>query len=143
MREGKYCAGSFDQKLVDACAVMYRNWNPASAPQWVTCIPSLTHPDLVPDFARRLAHALGLPFFACVRKLRANRPQKAMENSSMQVRNLDGVFGTDTMPAGPCLLVDDMVDSRWTFTVVAALLRQAGCPAVHPLALALATGSDS
>ena len=40
-------------------------------------------------------------------------------------------------PKGPCLLVDDMVDSRWTFTVAAAVLRQAGCGAVFPLALAL------
>jgi ATP-dependent DNA helicase RecQ len=37
---------------------------------------------------------------------------------------------------GPVLLVDDIVDSRWTMTVVAALLRQAGCGPVYPLALA-------
>jgi ATP-dependent DNA helicase RecQ len=34
------------------------------------------------------------------------------------------------------LLLDDIVDSRWTFTVVAALLRQAGSGPVFPLALA-------
>ena len=43
----------------------------------------------------------------------------------------------DAVPKGPSLLVDDMVDSRWTFTVAAAVLRQAGCGAVFPLALAL------
>ena len=37
---------------------------------------------------------------------------------------------------GPVLLVDDMVDSRWTFTVAAPLLRAAGCSAVFPYALA-------
>ena len=39
--------------------------------------------------------------------------------------------------AGPVLLVDDLVDSGWTMTVAARLLRQAGAPAVLPLALAL------
>jgi ATP-dependent DNA helicase RecQ len=34
------------------------------------------------------------------------------------------------------LLIDDMVDSRWTMTVIAALLRQAGSEPVFPVALA-------
>jgi ATP-dependent DNA helicase RecQ len=37
----------------------------------------------------------------------------------------------------PVFLVDDMVDSRWTFTVLAALLRKAGSGPVYPVALAL------
>jgi ATP-dependent DNA helicase RecQ len=39
---------------------------------------------------------------------------------------------------GPVLLVDDLVDSRWTMTVAGALLRRAGAPAVLPFALAAA-----
>ena len=62
-----------------------------------------------------------------------------MLNSFQQARNLDGAFiiDEDMIPESPVLLLDDMVDSRWTITVIAALLRQAGCPAVFPLALAL------
>src|SRR5690625_5178840 len=37
---------------------------------------------------------------------------------------------------GPVLLVDDLVDSRWTLTVAARELRLAGADAVLPLALA-------
>ena len=37
---------------------------------------------------------------------------------------------------GPVLLVDDLVDSRWTLTVAARALRQAGADAVLPFALA-------
>ena len=37
---------------------------------------------------------------------------------------------------GPLLLVDDLVDSRWTMTVAARALRRAGAPAVLPFALA-------
>jgi len=136
---GKYKAGHFDDELVAAAAELIREWRPAPAPEWVACIPSLNRPALVPDFARRLAGALGLPFQPCIRKVKANPPQKEMENSFHQARNLDGVFAVDgaAMPGGPCLLVDDITDSGWTFTVAAALLRKAGCAAVFPFALAL------
>jgi ATP-dependent DNA helicase RecQ len=33
------------------------------------------------------------------------------------------------------MLIDDMVDSKWTFTVVGALLRKAGSGPVLPVAL--------
>ena len=42
-----------------------------------------------------------------------------------------------TFPTGPVLLVDDLVDSRWTLTVAARELRRAGATAVLPFALAL------
>ena len=41
---------------------------------------------------------------------------------------------------GPVLLVDDRVESGWTMTVAAKLLREAGAPAVLPLVLAVTTG---
>lgn len=136
---GKYEHDRFGDDLVAACVEMIEKWKPSPALQWVTCITSLNRPELVPDFSRRLALALGLPFHLCLRKSRPNQPQKEMQNSFQQARNLDGVFATDGAPVlmGPCLLVDDMVDSGWTFTVAAALLRRAGCQAVYPLALAL------
>jgi len=47
-----------------------------------------------------------------------------------------------TMPkgelAGRVLLVDDLVDSGWTMTMVTRELRRAGAPEVLPLALAVA-----
>jgi len=136
---GKYQTNRFSDELVAACVEMLQAWSPDPAPQWVTCIPSLNHPELVPDFAARLATALGLPFVPCIGKTRANSQQKFMENSYQQVRNLDGAFNIDLDPKDyqPCLLVDDMIDSGWTFTVASALLRQVGCSAVYPMALAL------
>ncbi|CAK8723870.1 ATP-dependent DNA helicase RecQ [Candidatus Electrothrix laxa] len=136
---GKYQTNRFSDELVTACVEMLRAWSPDPSPQWLTCIPSLNHPELVPDFAARLANALGLPFALYIEKAHANRQQKEMENSYQQVRNLDGVFKL-TIETGnytPCLLIDDMIDSGWTFTVASALLRQAGCSAVYPMALAL------
>lgn len=136
--QGKYRDNSFSDELVTACVEMLQIWAPDPVPGWVTCIPSLDRPDLVPDFAARLADALGLPFVPCVEQIRENRQQKEMENSFQQVSNLDGVFNiTDQCQEEPCLLIDDMVSSGWTFTVATALLRQAGCFGVYPLALSL------
>jgi ATP-dependent DNA helicase RecQ len=135
---GKYKTGKFDDRLVNACVEMILEWSPSPKPMWVTCIPSLKHPNLVPDFAERLASSLGLPYIPCISKIKDNSEQKLMDNSFQQAKNLDGVFSIDSnIRDTPCLLVDDMIDSRWTLTVAAALLRSAGCEAVFPLALAL------
>ena len=61
VRAGKYQDGRFADNLVDACVDMMRRWGPQPAPEWVACIPSRRHPNLVPDFAERLAIQLGLP----------------------------------------------------------------------------------
>ena len=66
-----------------------------------------------------------------------------MQNSAQQARNIDGSLALNGQPVphGPVLLVDDMVDSRWTLTVSAWLLRANGSGAVWPLALSQ-TGND-
>lgn len=100
-------------------------------------MPSFEHPTLVSDFAERLAAVLGWPFAPVVVKVRGNAPQKQQQNTTHQCRNLDGVFEIrGDLPNGPALLVDDVVDSGWTLTVVTALLRAAGCGLVWPVALA-------
>jgi ATP-dependent DNA helicase RecQ len=140
VRQGKYQDRRFANELVAACVRLVQEWDPQPAPVWVTCIPSLRHPSLVPDFARRLAAALNLPFHTVLEKT-ADRPeQKSMANSTQQARNIDGsmlVIG-GVIPSGPVLLVDDIVDSRWTFTVAAWLLRSRDSGDVWPLALAQA-----
>ena len=138
VRRGKYADGRFDEALVRASADLVRRWGPAPAPGWVAAIPSQRHPDLVPDFARRLAGALGLPYREVLSK-KGNRPeQKSMANSDGQARNVIGSLGVDeaAMLAEPVLLVDDVVDSRWTFTVAAWELTRRGCKTVWPFALA-------
>ena len=131
-------AGHFRDDLVHAAATMVKGrWRPEPAPTWVTCVPSNRHPELVPDFAHRLAVALNLPFRSVLSKVRDNRPQKEQQNRYHQSRNLDGAFGIEeNVETGPVLLVDDAHDSGWTMTVAAVLLRQAGSGPVYPLALA-------
>lgn len=143
VRHGKYHDKHFSDDLVAACVKMVHEWNPQPAPAWVTCVPSLRHPDLVPHFAKRLAAALGLPFHMVIAKTDARPEQKTMANSTQQARNIDGslALNSKAVPHGPVLLVDDMVDSRWTLTVSAWLLRQAGSGEVWPMALSQ-TGHD-
>lgn len=141
VKEGKFHTDRFKEDLVVGCARMIAEWRPDPAPRWVTCVPSLRRTGLVPDFATRLADRLKIPFVQCVQKLVQNSEQKEMQNSFLQAKNLDGVFEIQDaqLLEEPVLLVDDMVDSRWTFTVIAALLRRAGCPAVFPVALAMSS----
>jgi ATP-dependent DNA helicase RecQ len=137
-------AGHFRDELVEAVAEMIRDrWQPDPPPTWVTCVPSRTHPDLVPDFSRRLAQRLGLRFLPVVSKVRDNQPQKQQQNRFHQCHNLDGVFAVaQNIPRDAVLLVDDMVDSAWTMTIVAALLRRAGSGPVWPVALGMTSAGD-
>ncbi len=143
VRLGKYHYGRFSDDLVEACRQLFEQWGPDPVPVWVTCVPSRRHPDLVPDFSRRLAKALGLPFKPVLERTEDRPEQKTMANSTQQALNVDGslkVHDSLRVPGGPVLLVDDMVDSRWTLTVAAWLLRSHGSGEVWPLALAQAGG---
>lgn len=173
---GKYESGRFSEALVAAAAeLIQRTWRPAPPPQWVTAVPSARQAELVLDFARRLAAKLGLPFTPALHKRRDKPPQKEMQNSVQQLRNVLNAFQvteapaleppgaeittpgltrifqqlarrvTSTLgvapalPSVPVLLVDDMVDSGWTLTLVAVLLQRQGSGPVYPFALAKAS----
>jgi ATP-dependent DNA helicase RecQ len=81
---------------------------------------------------------MGLPFVETISIARKRPPQKTQENSVHQCRNLDGKFLIDeeSVQSGPVLLIDDIVDSRWTLTICAALLRKYNSGPVLPAVLA-------
>jgi ATP-dependent DNA helicase RecQ len=137
VREGKYHHQHFDDALVEESARRLQPVIQEKGIAWITNIGSLRHPDLVPSFARRLAQQLSLPYYVCQDNLRERPEQKTMQNSHHQVKNLLNTFTIQKdLPQAPVLLVDDIVDSGWTLTVVGYKLRQAGCEAVYPFALA-------
>ena len=143
VRNGKYRAGRFADALVGAGVDAVGKWAPEPKPEWVTAIPSRRHPELVPNFARRLSVGLGLPYRDVLGR-KSDRPeQKTMQNSDQQARNVIGSLAVErsAILSKPVLLVDDMVDSRWTFTVAARLLRVGGSGVVWPFALADAAGT--
>jgi ATP-dependent DNA helicase RecQ len=136
--------GRFGDDLVEACAQMIEErWSPQPQPTWITCVPSLRSEALVPDFARRLADRLGIPFIDAVSKVKETERQRNMMNSWQQSSNLDGAFraNPEQIQPGPVLLVDDVVDSRWSLTVIGALLREQGAGPVFPLVLASASAA--
>jgi ATP-dependent DNA helicase RecQ len=145
VRRGKQRDHHFEDQLVEAATrLIHDRWRPDPAPSWLTCVPSRRHQALVPDFARRLAARLGLPFVECIQKVRDTEPQKTRANSFQQVQNIAGAFVVDgaMVKPEPVLLIDDMVDSRWTFTVLTVRLRQAGSGPVYPFALADSSSED-
>lgn len=145
--EGKELENYFSDVLVEACVKMYQAWHLDPAPKWVTYIPSKRNPELVANFAKRLAEKLNLRFGQVLEKVKDNESQQNMLNSFQQVRNIDGAFEViiptreEDNQYAPCLLIDDIVDSGWTITLTSALLRQAGVSTVYPLVLANYTQS--
>lgn len=130
-------AETLPEEVVKASARLIREWGPKPAPGWVCYIPSSSHPDRARDFALRLATKLGLPLHAVVERVSPGQPQREMSNSAQQYRNIAGAFRiTPEVPAGPVLLVDDLVDSRWTLTVVGVALQEAGSGPVFPFTMA-------
>ncbi len=102
----------------------------------ITGVPSLRS-NIVQDFSARLAESLKLPFIDILEKV--NTPQqKEMENSSFQCANAYRSFFVKQRKMIPesVLLVDDMVDSKWTITVCGYKLMEAGVRHVFPFALA-------
>jgi len=134
--------GPFPDDLVSAAVDLIKRWNPQPAPAWITCIPSHRHPDLVPDFARRLAARLGIPFVPVLETAGKPAEQSSMANSAHQFRNVFDSLQIDApaVLASPVLLVDDIVDSRWTMAAASSLLGSLDCPAVFPFALAMRAG---
>lgn len=134
--KGKYEAKRFSDDLIAPAAQAISCVG--FKPDWVTWVPSLRDQNLVADFAKRLAIAIGVEPVGAIRKIKQNAEQKRMQNSTTQFRNIWNCFEVMETRKGNCLLIDDVVDSGWTLTAIAVKLRQAGCGEVMPFALASA-----
>ncbi len=141
VREGKYETLAYSDALVEAAARTVERSD--FRPEWLTWVPSAARPELVPEFARRLAARLDIPAVDALRRVRAGAPQKSMVVAEAQALNVWGSFEAASVPSGRCLLVDDIVDSGWTLTVAGMALRAAGSGPVMPLALATAKPRNS
>lgn len=136
IRDAKYKTGEFDTEVLDECLAMIGRWAPQPRPQWITWVPSSSGSQLVRDVAVSLGDRLGLPVIESLRRVADRPPQKTMENSCQQARNILGAFEVVDTRSGPVLILDDMVDSRWTFTILSNMLRRKRSGEVFPLALA-------
>lgn len=138
VRRGKYeNTQRFCEELVTKSANVLRPVIKEHKITAITCIPSLRS-TIVADFTKRLAKKLGFQFVQLLQK-NGRIQQKEMENSYFQCRNAWKSFklhpNISKVPSR-IILVDDIVDSKWTITVCGYLLTQAGCELVFPFALA-------
>ena len=128
----------FDDRLVKPFLKMIlSDWLDPDFDGVVVPVPSLRNPELVADFAERIADKLEVPCVRCLEKVIDTLPQKDMENSVYQQNNL--INSLRVKPGNyskMCLLIDDMIDSGWTLTIAAAKLYQAGFETVIPAVLA-------
>ncbi|MEV8326138.1 RecQ family ATP-dependent DNA helicase [Kitasatospora sp. NPDC056731] len=146
-------------EAVDALVAVLADWargpggwaGPATAdgtrlerPVGVVAMASSTRPQLVGSLGARIAEIGRLPLLGRIEYVDGRPPHGARSNSAQRLHSLAGAL---TLPpevaqavaeaGGPVLLVDDLVDSGWTVTVAARLLRRAGASAVLPLVLAV------
>ena len=137
VKQGKYSKQKhFCDELVGKSAEILRPFIREHKISHICCVPSLRS-DLVKDFSMRLADSLKLEFVDILIKTEA-RQQKEMENSAHQCANAYQSFfvkGDCDVPPN-ILLVDDVVDSKWTLTVCGYRLMEAGAERVYPFALA-------
>jgi ATP-dependent DNA helicase RecQ len=123
-------------------------WDWATRPTAVVSLPSRTHPQLIGSLAERIAQIGRLDHLGCLDytdQTWAATPAPHY-NSAQRLRT---VWETFTLPpplheavatqTAPILLVDDRIDTGWTMTIAAKLLREAGAPSVLPLVLSTST----
>ncbi|HLU75354.1 MAG TPA: RecQ family ATP-dependent DNA helicase [Nonomuraea sp.] len=134
--------GPMPDDMFAAVVKVLASWEWAQRPVAVVNVPSSTRPQLVRAFGERLAQVGRLSYLGEL-GYRSGPPGRQF-NSAKRVQ---AVRSTLAIPkdlgaavaacGGPVLLVDDRVETGWTMTLGAALIRHAGAPAVLPLALAV------
>ncbi|GAA1031145.1 MULTISPECIES: RecQ family ATP-dependent DNA helicase [Amycolatopsis] len=126
--------------VFDACVKVLAGWQWAQRPVAVVAIPSATRPQLVDSLALRLSAIGRLDYLG---ELTSAGPPPRQANSAQRLADLwrrlslpDDVAASVAQAQGPVLLVDDLIDTGWTMTLAARLLRRAGAEGVLPFALA-------
>jgi ATP-dependent DNA helicase RecQ len=134
-------------QLTEAVVKILAAWDWAQRPTSVVTMPSRTRPLLIGSLGQRIAAIGRLTYLGALGYATQEGPGPRRHNSAQRLASLwrSLVIPDDLRAAlegsdGPVLLVDDQIDTGWTMTVATALLRDAGAPAVLPLALATITG---
>jgi ATP-dependent DNA helicase RecQ len=110
-------------------------------------MPSRTRPVLITSLGERIAQVGRLPYLGSLGYAGPDGPGPRRHNSAQRLASLwhvltvpDDLRGALGRTTGPLLLIDDRIETGWTMTVAAQKLREAGAPAVLPLAFAVTTG---
>lgn len=136
--------GPASPELIRAGIAVLAGWGWSERPVAVVSVPSRRRPQLVGSFAQGIAQAGRLPYLGALEMPHGGGRGEPGGNSAYRLADVWEQFKVPEAWApgfaqhpGPVLLVDDLIDSRWTMTVAARALRQAGAAGVLPLALAV------
>ena len=141
--EGNPVDSVVTRSLGEGCIEVLKNWQwgPAGRPAAVLALASPVRPQLVQSLARGIAHIGHLEYLGMTTL--QDTPRFFGGNGVFRCADAlaccalsDSVVQSLAVNPRPVLLVSEMVDSRWSFTVIARLLRRAGATAVYPFALA-------
>ena len=125
--------------LVKAVIEVLGDWQPRA--EAIVYVESGRRPTLTSDFADGLSRYLRIPVagrFAIADPGVA--PGQGSANSAQRVAAVLRRYRLEgEVPAGPVLLLDDLVGTGWTLTVAARALREAGVTDVLPLTLGTET----
>ncbi len=131
--------------LVTAVVTVLAAWDWAARPAAVVSVPSRTRPRLVASLGERIAAIGRIPCLGSLAYASGTATPRQF-NSAQRLRTLwrdlvlpEPLANSVAQLTGPVLLVDDRIETGWTMTVAAKLLREAGAPAVLPLALGAAS----
>jgi ATP-dependent DNA helicase RecQ len=138
--------GPADSSVLAACVDVLREWRWDRRPQAVVSVPSRRRPLLVRSVASHLADVGRLADLGAL-ELTADAAPSGRHGGNSAFR-LAGIWESWRVPADmraaihdlgeqpTVLLVDDLIDSRWTITVAGRGLKRAGAAQVLPFALA-------
>lgn len=141
-----------DPTMAQAVVKVLRGWGQEGwagqgRPVALVSVPSRSKPLLVGSLARTLAEVGRLPYLGELSLEFGGPTGQRGGNSAYRLAGVWDQFSVGaelaaalaSYPGGPVLLLDDLVDSRWTLTVAGRALRQAGVDQVLPLVLAQAS----
>ncbi len=129
--------GPLADDIVNAMVAVLGRWRSTwdQRPTAIVPMPSRRHSEMIRHLAESIGRIGKLPVIELLETLGPPPPDNAPSGRKVEallggLRLLDAAkVPTD----GPLLLVDDTYRSGWTMTVAAAILRDAGAPAVMPL----------
>jgi len=134
---------SVPPNVLAACVRVLAEWSGAewgggARPVAVVAMPSRSRPQLVDSLARGIADIGRLPLIGSLGLVDGGPTGAPGGNSAFRLAGVWQRFSAADLdvPDGPVLLVDDLVDSKWSITVAARELRAAGASAVLPFVLA-------
>ncbi|WP_295017240.1 RecQ family ATP-dependent DNA helicase [uncultured Micrococcus sp.] len=136
------------EEVLQGAVAVLAAWGWETRPIAVVAMPSRGRPQLVDSFARGIARLGRLPFLGALEMVGGGPTAGPGGNSAYRLASVHGRFAVpeamehmlrsapDAGQHGPVLLVDDLVDSRWSLAEATRVLRRAGAQGVLPFVLA-------